>query len=69
MSKVLVSELQLSTGRATRLTGWIARLVGGLRRAWQVREASERLATFSDAQLADIGIRRADIERMVRRGR
>jgi uncharacterized protein YjiS (DUF1127 family) len=69
MSKVLVSNLQLSTGRATTLGGWIGRAVEGLRHEWLVRQAAERLAGFNDAELADLGIARSDIVRVVRRGR
>jgi uncharacterized protein YjiS (DUF1127 family) len=69
MSKVLVSPFELSTGRANALSGWVGRLADGLQRVWQVRQAAERLADFTDAELADIGIARSDIARVVRRGR
>lgn len=69
MSKVLVSDFELSTGRATNLSGWVGRMVEGIGHAWQVRQAAERLGEFTDSELADIGIARSDIGRVVRRGR
>lgn len=49
--------------------GFFARVVDGLRREWRNRSAVESLSGFSDAQLRDIGIARAEIHRAVREGR
>jgi uncharacterized protein YjiS (DUF1127 family) len=54
---------------ASEQPGFFARFVGGLRREWRIRSATESLSGFSDAQLRDLGIARSDIDRVVRQGR
>jgi uncharacterized protein YjiS (DUF1127 family) len=48
------------------LPGWLRSLARDLHRDWRLRRTVETLSALDDRTLADIGIRREEIHRVVR---
>ena len=65
-------DVQIPRGESPawpRQVGLFGRLIAAIRRDLQAQQATRELAAMDDRMLADIGLTRADIPRVARRGR
>jgi uncharacterized protein YjiS (DUF1127 family) len=61
--------VRLPSGRGTRRSTWLATLLGAFEEGLRKAERYQSLARKSDAELADLGLRREDLPRIVMFGK
>jgi uncharacterized protein YjiS (DUF1127 family) len=61
--------VRLPSGRGARRSTWLATLLGAFEEGLRKAERYQSLARKSDAELADLGLRREDLPRIVMFGK